>query len=83
MMLGMERSSRCSVSEHSSTERRTAVSPRAPRNTSATRESPAAPATQPSPKIGTRFTSGRRPSGSMIRASMEGVAIPVTVTKKR
>ncbi len=81
MMLGMERSSRCSVSEQSSTARSTAVSWGAPRSTSDARANPAAPATQPSPKMGTRFTSGRRPSRSTMRPSMEGVAMPVTVTK--
>ena len=81
MMFGMERSSRCRVSEQSSTARSTATSPGAPRSVSATRARPAAPATQPSPKIGTRFTSGRSPSGTTSRASIEGVAMPVTVTK--
>ena len=45
--------------------------------------SPAAPATQPSPKMGVRLTSGRSPSRFISRASSDGVAIPVTVTKKR
>ena len=41
---------------------------------------PAAPATQPSPKTGMRFTSGRRPSRGTSRASSDGAAIPVTDT---
>ena len=81
MMLGIERSSRCKVSEQSSTASSTATSSRWLRRTSATRASPAAPATQPRPKIGTRFTSGRNPRRSTSSASMDGVAIPVTVTK--
>ena len=40
---------------------------------------PAAPATQPRPKIGTRRTSGRRPSRPAMRASSDGTAMPVTV----
>ncbi len=40
---------------------------------------PAAPATQPSPTIGTRRTSGRSPISEAIRASSDGTASPVTV----
>ena len=43
---------------------------------------PAAPATQPRPKIGTRLRSLRRPRRLISRASIDGVAMPVTVTKK-
>ena len=39
---------------------------------------PAAPATQPRPKEGMRFTSGRSPSRDTSRASIEGAAMPVT-----
>ncbi len=83
MMLAMLTSSRCRVSEHSSTERSTATWSGKARSTSLARAVPAAPATQPSPKMGVRFTSGRSPSRFTRRASSEGVAMPVTVTKKR
>ena len=43
---------------------------------------PATPATQPSPKMGTRFTSGRSPSRFTSRASMLGVASPVMLVKQ-
>ena len=45
------------------------------------RASPAAPAMQPSPKMGVRFTDGFRPSRFTSFASSDGVEIPVTVTK--
>ena len=40
---------------------------------------PAAPATQPRPTSGIRFTSGRSPTWAAIRASSDGTARPVTV----
>ena len=45
--------------------------------------SPVTPPAQPSPKIGTRRTSGRRPRRGATRASMLGVAMPVVETKTR
>ena len=42
---------------------------------------PAAPATQPRPNSGTRFTSGRSPTRAAIRASRDGTARPVTVAE--
>ena len=42
--------------------------------------SPVTPPAQPSPKTGTRRTSGRRPSRGATRASMLGVAMPVVET---
>src|SRR6202023_882297 len=44
---------------------------------------PAAPATQPRPKIGMRLTRGGRASRLTRRASIEGGATPVTGTKMR
>ena len=41
---------------------------------------PAAPATQPSPKSGTRLTLGRKPTRVISRASIVGTAIPVLET---
>ena len=43
---------------------------------------PAAPATHPRPKIGVRFTSLRNGMRLMSRASMVGLAMPVTEAKK-
>ena len=42
---------------------------------------PETPPAQPSPKTGTRRTSGRRPSAGRLRASMLGVAMPVVETE--
>ena len=42
---------------------------------------PAAPATQPRPKIGVRFTRAGSRRRFISRASIDGVAMPVTVTK--
>ena len=83
MMLAIEASSRCSVSEQSSTESITATCPGKARRTSEARATPAAPAMQPRPKMGVRFTRAGSPSRFMSRASSEGVDTPVTVTKKR
>ena len=83
MMFATDTSSRWSVSEHSSTASSMARRPGHARSTSLTRAVPAAPATQPSPKIGVRVTSGRKPRRFTNRASIEGVANPVTVTKQR
>ena len=54
-------SSRCTVSEHSSTDSSTATAAGAPRRKSCSRAMPAAPARQPNPYSGTRLTSGRSP----------------------
>ena len=59
----IEGSSRCTVSEHSSTDSSTATwSGLADAGSRAAGRCPAAPATQPSPNSGTRLTSGRSPS---------------------
>ena len=42
---------------------------------------PAAPATQPRPTSGIRFTSGRSPTWAAIRDSSDGTASPVTVAE--
>lgn len=80
MMFWIERSSRWRVRLHSSTESSTATWSGFPRRWSEIRATPAAPATQPSPKIGTRRTSGLSFKRFMSRASIEGVARPVTDT---
>ena len=77
---GVDASSFWTVSEHSSTDSSTATSSGWPTRWSCRRAMPAAPATQPSPNTGTRFTSSRRPRRATSRASMLGAPIPVTVT---
>ena len=78
-MFAADASPRWMVSEHSSTDTSTPTWSGQPRRWSCNRATPAAPATQPSPMSGIRFTSGRRPRRAAIRASSDGTAMPVTV----
>jgi len=82
MMLGIEKSSRCRVREHSSTRGRARRPPES-RSASGGPGDPAAPPAQPRPNSGERITSGRRPRRLTSSASMLGVAMPVVVTKNR
>ena len=52
-----------------------------PRRTSAARATAPTPPAQPSPNSGERRTSARAPSRATRRASIDGVAIPVVVTR--
>ena len=61
-MFAVLASSRCTVSEHSSTATKMPTAAGKPTSMSCIRARPAAPAMHPRPISGTRFTSGRKPT---------------------